>query len=346
MKKIVLHIGAGKCGSSALQAYLSQNPILKTSAGEVVFYGALGVDGKIITRGAVKYKANCSIFQYSSSVLLSNTDEQVFRENLENSLASIESDIIVLSCEGWLGQASLAREKLQCLVGYQTEVLMYVRPPVEWLNSAWWQWGAWNGVSFDQWYPSSIESTHWVSYVKQWREVNFVGKLIVRALPKDIIADFNQLLSISNSNSTGSRSNASLPGSVLRVFQQNQDLRPSAHDSRIDFSISRRLSKISSRPDWVISEQRIVDTIKTSESFTRELLQFMDLDQQKQVTNNKAWWDVAYYRNKEYQSPGHREISKAEKDGIMYHSILSLHEAESEIIRLKNRIRQLSRHAD
>lgn len=341
MKKIILHIGAGKCGSSALQAYLSRVPVLRPVSGEILKYGALGINGFIATGGSVTEKANSSIFQYSSSVLLTNTSDTHFDENFRQSIKKINADILVLSCEGWLGQSKVAQDKLKCLTEYEVEVLVYVRPPVDWLNSAWWQWGAWNGVQFDQWFSKSLPSTFWSRYIDAWKQIDFVDNIVIRNLPADVTQDFHEIYAVPPSTQKEERSNASLPGSVLRIFQQCSDLRPTAHEPQIDFSISRRLSQIRSRPDWVISSAQVDQAISATKDHNDKLLDYMDIAQRNIMLTHKAWWEGEYYEGKQYQDPASRDISDDEKDSLIYHSIVSLHRAEKEIIALKNKVRKL-----
>jgi len=49
ISKAVLHIGAGKCGSSALQEYLSKSIDLRDKENKSVVYGVLLPGGEIVT---------------------------------------------------------------------------------------------------------------------------------------------------------------------------------------------------------------------------------------------------------------------------------------------------------
>jgi len=213
---------------------------------------------------------------------------------------------------------------------------------VEWLNSAWWQWGAWTGTKFNQWLSRSVENTFWSEYVKVWSHVEFVDNVIVRNLSTDVVGDFQDVLSIPSELKNDARSNTSLPGSVLRLFQQFSELRPSAHEPQIDFTVSRRLSEISSKPDWIISSKQITEVLEASRKYNDDLLCFMSSSQRETTLSNPAWWDENYYNTKDFQDPGVRAISESEKNNLMYHSIVSLHQAESEIISLRNKVRELS----
>ena len=49
-KKIYLHIGADKCGSSSIQYFLTQNKNLKNNSGEAIDYICIIPPGEVITQ--------------------------------------------------------------------------------------------------------------------------------------------------------------------------------------------------------------------------------------------------------------------------------------------------------
>ena len=61
---------------------------------------------------------------------------------LGRQLDAVEVDTLVLSSEGWLPQASLFERAFR-IWQKPMRVIAYVRPQANYLNAAWWQWGAW-----------------------------------------------------------------------------------------------------------------------------------------------------------------------------------------------------------
>ena len=250
MKKVILHIGAGKCGSSALQEYLSKVVHLTDGDGKQVSYVILRPDGSLLSGKKISDSARSSVYQYASSVILPNLDVRIDTESGYSELDKIPAETIIISCEGWINYPELASEKLAWLQDHQVECDVYIRPPVEWLNSAWWQWGAWCGIDFATWISKSLDSTLWVKKISKWRDLSFVDKINIRLMPIDIVVDFLNLHGYTHANRSGHenaatrRSNTSLPGSILRVYQKHPELRASPHDSRIDFTLSLSLIHI------------------------------------------------------------------------------------------------------
>lgn len=343
--RVILHIGAGKCGSSALQEYLSQSIDLKDSKNNKAVYGVLRPDGTIITRKEVSELALKSVFQYASSPNLKNIKGSDAAENSLKSLKTIDADTLILSSEGWINDPEAAAERLNWLKPYDVEIVTYVRPPVLWLNSAWWQWGAWSNVDFDRWINSSESMTYWSVYLKRWESLPFINKTSVRLLPKNIVTDFLTLTDLHESSTANSKletvSNVSLPGSVLRVYQKYRELRPSPHESNIDFSLSRRLSGIKQSPDWVIDAEKIAAIIGNTKVHNEELKGYFDATQLASFTSDSRWWSADAFQTQAVIS-SERKITEDEMQEIVVHSFHSLHRAELEIIDLKDKLRKMS----
>ena len=342
MRKVIVHVGAGKCGSSALQEWLSNNPELVTQEGEKILYGALAANGEIRVKNDVTLIAEKSPFQYAASVLLSSLQEDfVSQRKLESRIASLQADILILSCEGWVNEAEKAKKAFACLKGYEIEVLVYIRSPVYWLNSAWWQWGAWSKVEFSNWLNIAIESTYWVDFIESWRRVDCVDRVHVRLFPADIVLDFLEAYNIRSASTSSGKSNTSLPSSVLRFYQNYPELRPAPHDPRIDFSLSRRLSISGSRPDWIINRGQVVKILNTTEPYNTRLLDDMREDQVQLLLEAPEWWSIEAYKELITLEPSKQDISHQDKDVLILESFKALHEADLEILALRRELNSL-----
>lgn len=148
MKRLILHIGHSKCASSTLQGYLSTFPVLRLDGdgGGVLRYVAAGPDGDILHGEALSMSAAGSAYGYAVTDTALLADTAAFRRCLAAIRAiSSPQDIVVLSCENWGHFGSVTDEVIATLdsVEVPVDVFMLVRPPVEWVNAAWWQWAAW-----------------------------------------------------------------------------------------------------------------------------------------------------------------------------------------------------------
>jgi hypothetical protein len=141
----IIHIGAGKCGSSALQHYLSNNPEISAHAGRNYKYVTIDMQGRFWSGEAVTQRAARSPYGYVSCVDVRTQAAAVeSMVNAEEACKSMISrgDIPVLSCEGWANAADVFRSsRLLENLGLKPRILFFVRPQVDWFNIAWWVGG-------------------------------------------------------------------------------------------------------------------------------------------------------------------------------------------------------------
>lgn len=297
MKKLILHVGMGKCGSSALQEYLSFNNSLTDSQGNKYLYACMNLDGTVFYGDLIEEKASNSPFNYASSPNLKQiNDKELFIKNFQESMNEINSNV-VFSCEGWNSELKLFKELIfKSLSGFQIEVVFFVRPPVAWLNSAWWQWGAWSDVSFEKWIDKNISATLWSKHIIEWFESEHVDKAHVKLLNKNVIESFSEIFNLKLEKSLLKRTNISLPGTVLRFFQNNRDLRPGPHDSSIDFVLSKYIN-INSKPDWVIPETMVKDILQKTFDSNTKLLRLLNENDCLAMKDDPKWWKANAFQS-------------------------------------------------
>lgn len=334
-KKIILHIGMGKCASSAIQEYLTFNSHLSDRKGNKYIYGSLTLDGNILFGDAIKDIALKNQFNYSSSPTLSNIeDTNIFSELFFNELKNIDSHLI-LSCEGWVHELDTFKQIFQSGVsGFDVEVVFYVRPPISWLNSAWWQWGAWTGAGLDLWVKNNIASTFWVDYIEQWNDAAFVNTVKVRVLNDDIVSDFLSIYSIDNIAGIHLKSNVSLPGIVLRYFQKYRELRPTVHDSRIDFAISRNLD-LNESADWVIDEKMAKNILNKTIEKNKQLLKFFDHNSKNSVLQDDKWWSIDWLQTKTIKPAGILDVQAEDSDELVFKLLKSMNNLDCQVRELQ-----------
>jgi hypothetical protein len=297
-RNILLHIGASKCGSSAIQTALSANPSVVRHDGTKINYGIINpkydriinMNDIVLSRGVRGYRTSGIARQILSGPL----------DSIKESIKNYPTDLI-FSCEGWMTD-STRWEMILAHLEIEVDVIMYVRPQIPVLNSAWWQWGAWSGKPFNAWMAKYLESTLWASYAEKWKKLEQVKSLTVRPVPADIIADFYGEVLQAPLPDDLPTANPSLPGPLLRLFQRNRSLRPSMHDSLIDFALSGQLDmKVPSI--WVLDKKFMQNVIDRTRDDNEVLLTLMSDSCAKSVRDDARWWSVDAFSKNKAESP-------------------------------------------
>ncbi len=260
----VAHIGAGKCGSSAIQTMFSNFPKSGYPGGGGITYGSLTPRG-LIHGPAVRKQLERSISSYVSSATtaqITKWDQKTCEKSIRQ-MARFPNDLL-LSCEGWLSffRTQRGADRLMLLLsgGGRREVRLvaFVRPPVKRINSAWWQWGAWEkNVKFEKWLDGAIGACDWSTPL---RNVPEETELVVRPVLGDVVKQLCDIAGCGMPSTDALSSNKSLSAEFLSLFLQFRDLRPTPHAADSDFLATRAVaqSQFSYRgTPWVLSPRHI-----------------------------------------------------------------------------------------
>ena len=319
---ITLHIGASKCGSSALQTALSASPSIIRRNGTHVNYAVLDEkNGRIIdkeeliaSRGIFGYRVSPNVKDIITAPL----------ESIRKAIRSYPTDLI-FSCESWLYHPEQWNDVLEFL-DVDVDVVVYVRPQVLVLNSAWWQWGAWSDQEFDHWMMARLNASLWGFRAQKWTNLKRVRRLIVKPVPKDIVVDFYENVIGATMPKDAARSNPSLPGPLLRLFQRNRSLRPSFHSSRMDFALSDQVG-LSDPSIWVLNREWIERILKKTREDNALLMSLMDESSANQVSEDPQWWSPSAFSDRTAEPPGPQAIPPEKLEEMcvaMAHSIYRL----------------------
>lgn len=304
MSKLVLHVGAAKCGSSALQTALSLNSDLDHQSGKKVVYAALTDKGQVISKFDLRRRAVSTVADYvasPSSYVLTQMSQSVQATAVKNLNRMLdEYDLVILSHESWFYTVdALGGLDLFSNLKAEVEILGFVRPQTQVLNSAWWQWGAWTDVPIDTWISRhSLPSLNWGHFAQKWKDLDWVDEVTLIPLKGDIVERFCAHLDIQCPDTKPS--NASLGSDALRLFQRNRELRPTEHASSIDFVLSR-LAPGTGTP-WVISKDWIEHAIEVCRAGNVAMQKFMSAQDWKSVRGNQKWWDARAFDDVQVQS--------------------------------------------
>jgi hypothetical protein len=311
----VVHIGAGKCGSSSLQHALSYAPDLRGSTCGYS-YCAFGPKGRFLSGPALTAAAQATDFGYVTCPTLPPDEHLPAFRSAGGHLRSLtrRGQVPILSNEGWIyASEQFDQHDVLDMLEVRPRVIAFIRPPLEWLNSAWWQWGAWSGAPFERWISNAVNRADWARYLTEWKALDRVVTVEARILGPDVVSAFYSALGI-RSAPPQTRRNTALPASVLRFFQRNRAFRPGPHDSRIDFLIARHLGTSDAEAPWVIPPaiaERIMERLRPGISDIRA---FLDQEDADRLDSDVRWHDPTAYSDRELEpadDPGDVDLADA-----------------------------------
>ena len=250
---------------------------------------------------------------------------------LGRQLDAVEVDTLVLSSEGWLPQASLFERAFR-IWQKPMRVIAYVRPQANYLNAAWWQWGAWEDVGLEAWLTQRLPASFWSVPLAEWRDTPFVEELSIRLLPEEVVGDFLAALGVTRHVPPSVRINTSLPAPILRLFQRNRKLRPTKYAAEIDFALARHVAYRGSAP-WVLARKTVEDIIAKARPSNEQLLHMLRPDMAEKMRSDPRWWDADAFAGEKVEpwEPQPPKVEELER--------LSLAMAEA-ILRMDGEIRK------
>jgi hypothetical protein len=327
-KKIYLHIGFGKTGSTSLQFFLFSNPELQTSDHqEKILYCAFNLDGSISTFKKITCMKKRPAGHYLSHPGIANiADLSKTKNDLDKILSAGYTPIF--SQEAWGDLFSEFKDSnFLSQLGCSAHVIVYVRPQVEWLNSSWWQWHAWSG-KFST--PSDLVDSWgyyymlWADKITNWRNLPGVESVRVRLQPEDIIADFISLLEIQESPEMNYqvRMNVTLSPTLIKLLLRYPELR-GPHNIEID-DILRRNFKFQGKTPWFIEKELIGKIISATHADNLQLLSMLDEKSKNVMLRDLRWWSPESYASRPLFSTVDWELEKQELLAIVDQAIPAL----------------------
>jgi len=300
---LIIHAGAPKCGSSSLQSALSRSPDFAARDGRRYAYCVLQPDGTLLSGDGVRRRAAASPFGYASSPNVPEMDLRAGSAAIAGALGRLRAErgIPILSSEAWIHQAAAVAESgLVAKAGGRAHVVVFVRPPVEWLNSAWWQWGVWSGARLDQFLKRNIHGTRWHVHATAWSRIEGVEKVTLRLAGPDVVDAFYGLLGAE----PGPRQavNQGIPPAFLSFLLRNRDYRDGPHAAHVEFIVSRHLGNGRNRAPWALSQERIGRIFESVPHLPGAVQALLPPDDAEAMEADRRWWDKAAYRAREVES--------------------------------------------
>jgi hypothetical protein len=195
-EKLIVHIGANKTGSSAIQRFLSLNNLALREEGLVVPNGEFRVADTI---------QGHHVFGFQD--LLKSPAEG--RRRLEGAMDAVEDarpgeGTVLLSAENLAANPAAPSLFEGLIKSYDTRVIIYIRRQDEYILSSWQQWYSKISPDFWAWAVSVVGLLgNWRAYLEKWETVVPRDNITVRVFEKsklkdgDVISDFHGLLGLS-----------------------------------------------------------------------------------------------------------------------------------------------------
>jgi len=328
MRKIIFHIGFGKTGSSSLQAYLSANPIHQTKTQENLLYCCFHNDDTILHGDAIIRKARSSPIKYVASN--PNIAEQADNSETKYQLDKIlrQDFIPIFSQEDWGRRAgSFKNSNFFEQLDVDVHVIVYVRPQVDWLNSAWWQWFAWD-EDFKR--PADVIAAWgynfmlWGKQIDLWKNLPRVKNVTVRLHPSDITEDFLQLLGVNQraEHTDAGRVNVSLSPALIKLLIKYPSLRK-IHSADVD-SILSNFIKFEGKTPWIVDAELVNKIIVATYADNIKLLDMLDEPSRVLMKNDPRWWDATCYESKKFWKEEDFQLREDELFSIIEQTIPAL----------------------
>ncbi|WP_133152919.1 hypothetical protein [Vibrio breoganii] len=319
--KIYLHIGVGKCASSSIQSFFSKNFKQDTFA-----YACLNKDGTIDTGRKLRVQAQNIASDYRKSCSLEGID-RLFLANFELSLTKLSSSYqsILFSNELWIESEEQFSYLSSVLSKYTVEVIMVVRPPVLWMNSAWWQWGRWSGISEDE-YVSKNVSKQWLNAYNFYNSLPYINKVHVLSLSDNVMDSVFRIVGFNGSNLPVPKSNQASSQELLTFMTDNRELRTGVHNAAKELILNKHL-KSRTKANWVLSKSNIESLLEKTRESNVELSRLIV---NENICENSAWWDSSFYKDRVMER--NHQIDHSTLNSMLleaYQLIIRLHHQKS-----------------
>ena len=266
--QLILHIGAPKCGSSTLQTALTQMPdmtgrdgqkfryvstLVQSSAAARVPFTMTPVYGASLTRLGRTSAYGYTCFPNISDARLYEKCTDGIR--MAYSKGRRKNHIPILSNEGWIHRHVEFADILKSLGNPRVDVVAFLRPPIEWLNASYWQWGVWTTPNLQAWMQRSGMPYSFGMDLKAWSLIPNVRLKVYPSKP-DIVAHFADLYGLALAS--GRESNRSSPPALIGFLLRNRRFRPHAHQPATEFVFQRWCPKLTTRQPWAVGSAHVL----------------------------------------------------------------------------------------
>ena len=232
MTQLLLHIGANKTGSSAVQSFIRDNLSLLDEAGYAVPDNELKWSKRV---------TGFQVFGLAELFADGGSPERtaaVFDELMRTAPAG---KTVLISAEN-LSNQGIQRFLTQVCSRYRTKVILYIRRQDELLTSSWQQWNSKIESDLDAWIVKSLRlHGNWAQIVEAWEQIAGKGAVTVRIYERaelrdgNVILDFMDCLGLGDkagaAKLTGDEVNPSYSDVITPLVSGNRGIFRDVHDN-------------------------------------------------------------------------------------------------------------------
>lgn len=230
-RKIFLHIGAAKTGSSAIQAFIRANLDYFAAQNFVIPDHVLGLGARIPGNHVMPLQE-----------LITAPDASRLRVAFKGLREGPEADKTVLISAENLSNPGAHRYFTEALDGFDATVILYIRRQDELLTSAWQQWHSKIGDDFQAWLIKGLQHDgHWDRVIADWESIVGKGRVTVRLFEPeamvggDLRRDFLHCLGLDASSTApefdSGPVNSSYSDIITSLVAGNRDIFENVHDN-------------------------------------------------------------------------------------------------------------------
>jgi len=244
--RLFIHAGFAKCGSASIRTAIFQNFRKLQKDNVFVFDKVLR-----IARAAADLIGS-PIWSLEHARKRSENLTPRLSAEIAPLLTRKRDHLAILSAEN-LANPGMADLFAGIDSQYEVSVIFYLRPQLQWIPSAWKQWGLKTGASLSDFVAQCIDS-HTPAFrrdIESWKKMLPTANIHVRFLIPELLAggnparDFFNLLGVSGKDYKfeSEARNPSLDVSVLHALSKNPHLFADVHDNRLMLALTRALPK-------------------------------------------------------------------------------------------------------
>ncbi len=248
MHKLYIHIGAGKCGSTAIQHFLWRNVAKLAERGVLIPSAKLTHDGN-------EFGNQIWFFQHLLNMEPQDAQDIVHKrlKVLREYMGRNGLHTMVLSAENLSNPVGFETLFARCDDLFDVNIVLYIRRQDDFLLSAWQQWGVKISDSFDAWllddsyFQGRSLWADWHSYLQPWEKIFGQEKIVLRRFVKekliggDVVKDFFAScgLPVDELSIGKPVANRSFNDTITRLAYDARDLFTGMHDNRLYDMFSR-----------------------------------------------------------------------------------------------------------